>query len=146
MGYRSDVAFAIQTEKPIEGLYAILKIAEPNKETAQPFTTSKEIISAFAEIVSCMRVYKDRKMLTFYAPQWKWYGDCQDAYAHITELAQDYDNEVNIKFAKVGEELEDIEESGIGEYWYDIEFPCISRSLVIDEDFTEEGDEDVKTA
>lgn len=146
MGYRSDIAFAIKTEKPIEGLYAILKIAEPDKETTTPFTSKKEVVSAFTEIVSCMRVFKERKMITFYASQWKWYGDCQDAYNHITELAQNYDNDVNIKFAKVGEDLTDIEEEGVGDYWYEIDFPCISRSLVIDEDFKEGGDEDVETA
>lgn len=146
MGYRSDIAFAIKTEKPIEGLYAILKIAEPDKETTTPFTSKKEVVSAFTEIVSCMRVFKERKMITFYASQWKWYGDCQDAYIQITELAQNYDNDVNIKFAKVGEDLTDIEEEGVGDYWYEIDFPCISRSLVIDEDFKEGGDEDVETA
>lgn len=146
MGYRSDIAFAIKTEKPIEGLYAILKIAEPDKETTTPFTSKKEVVSAFAEIVSCMRLFKERKMITFYANQWKWYGDCQDAYIQITELAQNYDNDVNIKFAKVGEDLTDIEEEGVGDYWYEIDFPCISRSLVIDEDFKEGGDEDVETA
>lgn len=146
MGYRSDIAFAIKTEKPIEGLYAILKMAEPVRDVTKPFTTKQEVISAFSEIVSLMRVFRERKMITFYANQWKWYGDCQDAYIQITEIAQNYDNEVAIKFAKVGEELDDIEEDGVGEYWYDIEFPCISRSLVIDEDFMEEGDDDVETA
>lgn len=146
MGYRSDIAFAIKTEKPIEGLYAILKIAEPDKETTTPFTNKVEVKGAFSEIVGCMRVFKERKMITFYGQQWKWYGDCQDAYNHITELAQNYDEEVNVKFAKVGEELEDIEESGIGEYWYDLDFPYVSRSLVIDDDFKEEGDDDVKNA
>jgi hypothetical protein len=146
MGYRSDIAFAIKTEKPIEGLYAVLKIAEPDKPTTAPFTTSKEVISAFSEIVGLMRVFKSRNMLTFYGQQWKWYGDCQDAYAHITELAQNYDNDVTIKFAKVGEELNDVEEEGIGEYWYDLDYPYVSRSLVIDEDFKEEGDENVETA
>lgn len=146
MGYRSDIAFAIKTEKPIEGLYAILKIAEPDKETTTPFTSKKEVVSAFAEIVGCMRVFKERKMITFYGQQWKWYGDCQDAYLHITELAQNYDNDVNIKFAKVGEEINDVEEDGIGEYWYDLDYPFVSRSLVIDEDFKEEGDADVEIA
>lgn len=146
MGYRSDIAFAIKTEKPIEGLYAILKIAEPNKEPTRPFATKNLTISAFSEIVGLMRVFKSRNMITFYARQWKWYGDCQDAYNHITELAQDYDEEVNVKFAKVGEDLTDIEESGIGEFWYEIDFPYIARSLEIDNDFIEEGDEDVTTA
>ena len=53
---------------------------------------------------------------------------------------------VNVKFAKVGEDLTDIEESGVGEYWYDLDYPCVTRSLVIDDDFREEGDDDVKTA
>ena len=90
-----------------------------------------------------MRVYKDRNMITFYAEQWKWYGDCADAYSHITELAQNYDEEVNVKLAKVGEELGDLTEEGIGEYWYELDYPFISRSLEMNEDFQEEGDADV---
>jgi len=143
MGYRSDVAFAIKTEKPIEGLYAILKIAEPNKSTTEPFTSDTEVISAFAEIVGRMRVFKSRNMITFYANQWKWYGDCVDAYSHITEISQAYDEEVLVKFAKVGEELGDLEESGVGDDWYELDYPYIQRSLEIDEDFQEEGDADV---
>jgi hypothetical protein len=145
MGYRSEIAFAIKTEKPIEGLYAILKIAEPNREATQPFTSKHEAVSAFNEIVGCLRVFKKRNMLTFYGNQWKWYGDCVEAYNHLTELAVNYDNDVLIKFAKVGEELEDLEESGVGEDWYELDYPYVSRSLEIDEDFQEEGDEDVET-
>ena len=143
MGYRSEVAFAIKTEKPIEGLYAVLKIAEPNKETTEPFTTNTEVVDAFSEIVGRMRVFKARNMITFFANQWKWYGDCQDAYSHITEISQAYDDEVLIKFAKVGEELGDLEESGVGDDWYELDYPYIQRSLEIDEDFQEEGDADV---
>lgn len=143
MGYRSDVAFAIRTEKPIEGLYAILKIAEPTKDSTEPFTKTEEVISAFAEIVRKMRVHKDRNMITFYANQWKWYGDCVSAYEHITELALSYDKDVNMKIAKVGEELGDLIEEGTGECWYELDYPFISRSLEINEDFQELGDEDV---
>lgn len=146
MGYRSDIAFAIKTEKPIDGLYAILKIAEPDKESTAPFTSKADVNSAFSEIVGLMRVFKSRNMITFYARQWKWYGDCKDAYNHITHLAQNYDNDVNIKFAKVGEDLTDIEEDGVGEYWYDLDYPYVARSLEIDNDFMEEGDKDVTTA
>lgn len=143
MGYRSDVAFAIRTEKPIEGLYAILKIAEPTEDSTEPFTDKEDVVSAFAEIVRKMRVYKDRNMITFYANQWKWYGDCVSAYEHITELALSYDEDVNLKFAKIGEELGDLTEEGTGEHWYELDYPFISRSLEMNEDFQELGDEDV---
>jgi hypothetical protein len=145
MGYRSEIAFAIKTEKPIEGLYAVLKIAEPNRETTEPFTNKTEAVSAFKEIVSCMRVFKKRNMITFFADQWKWYGDCVEAYNHITELAVNYDNDVLIKFAKVGEDLADVEEQGVGENWWELDYPYVSRSLQIDNDFQEGGDEDVES-
>lgn len=142
MGYRSEVAFAIKTEKPIEGLYAILKIAEPNKESTAPFTSKQETIDAFADIVGRLRVFKDKNMITFFANQWKWYGDCQDAYTHMTDIAQAYDEAVLIKYARVGEELGDLDESGVGDCWYELEYPYVQRSLEIDNNFQEEGDED----
>jgi hypothetical protein len=145
MGYRSEIAFAIKTEKPIDGLYALLKITEPNEDSASA-SSMGDVVDAYKEIVSKFRIYKSKKMLTFYASHWKWYSDCQSAYAFILDVATNYDNEVSARFARIGESTDDIEEEAHGDYGWDLDYPYVSRSLEMDDEFNEEGDEDAETA
>ena len=144
MGYRSEIAFALRTVKPIEGLYAVLKIAEYDKEdTGQPFAGRKEVDGAFKDIVGRMRVYKSKNTIKFYADQWKWYGDCQAAFEYIIHLATNYDNDMACRFVRIGEQSDDTEEESYGEGW-DLDYPCVIRRIEIDNGFTEEGDEDAE--
>lgn len=146
MGYRSDVAFAIKTEKPIDGLYALLKIVEPDDEEQFSSQSMDEVIDTYKEIVSRLRVYKSKNMITFYASHWKWYSDCQSAYGFILDVATNYDNDVAVRFARIGESTDDIEEDAHGDYGWDLDYPYVVRSLEMDDEFNEQGDDDAETA
>lgn len=145
MGYRSDIAFAIETDKSVDELYALLKLALPNKPSNEPFTKTEEVVDAFRDIVGRMRVYRDRNRITFYANQWKWYGDCEQAYKHIVEICETYDTEIAIRFVRIGESSDDCEEETVGEGW-ELDYPQLVRSMDISEEFKEEGTENVEHA
>jgi hypothetical protein len=139
MGYRSDIAFAIQTEKPIEGLHAILKIAEFTRDTTEPFTNTQEVNDAFKDIVSHLRVHKDKNLMTFYVTQWKWYSDCQCAHGFLMDLAGNYDNDFCAKFVRIGETADDVEEDAWGDAGWDLDYPYVVRRIELDDTF-KEGD------
>lgn len=145
MGYRSDIAFAIETNKSVDELYAVLKLALPNKPSNEPFTRTEDVISAFQDIVRRMRVYRDDNRITFYASQWKWYGDCEQAYKHIIEVCENYDTDIAMRFVRLGESSDDCDEETVGNGW-EIDYPQFVRSIELSEQFKEEGTENAEHA
>lgn len=111
MGYRSEVAFCIQIKEP-EKFAALLKLNNTD---------------AIKEMMQFM--YLEDGLLHFYHGHWKWYGDSDGAFTTILEMAESYDEEFACKFARYGEESDDIQEDAWGDAGWDLEYPYVVRDL-----------------
>jgi len=126
MGYRSEVAFCLRVKEP-EQFVALTRV---NAE------------DALKEMLDNMYYYEDHekiKYILFTHNYWKWYDDSEKAFAELMELAKNYDKDFACKFARVGENADDIEEEAFGDDGWDLEYPYVVRTLevgVLPEDLT----------
>jgi hypothetical protein len=126
MGYRSEVAFCLRVKKP-EQFVALTRV---NAE------------DALKEMLDNMYYYEDDKKIKyilFTHNYWKWYDDSEKAFAELMELAKNYDKDFACKFARVGENADDIEEEAFGDDGWYLEYPYVVRMLevgVLPEDLT----------
>ena len=126
MGYRSEVAFCLRVKEP-EQFVALTRV---NAE------------DALKEMLDNMYYYEDDKKIKyilFTHNYWKWYDDSEKAFAELMELAKNYDKDFACKFARVGENADDIEEEAFGDDGWDLEYPYVVRTLevgVLPEDLT----------
>ena len=116
MGYRSEVAFCLRVKEP-EQFVALAKV---NAEDAL-----KEMLDNMYYIEG----EGDLTYILFTHNYWKWYGDSEEALAGLMEMAKNYDEDFACRFARVGEETNDMEEEAFGEDGWDLEFPCVMRGL-----------------
>lgn len=116
MGYRSEVAFCLRVKEP-EQFVALAKV---NAEDAL-----KEMLDNMYYIEG----EGDLTYILFTHNYWKWYEDSEKALAGLMEMAKNYDKDFACKFARVGEETNDIEEEAFGEDGWYLEFPCVMRGL-----------------
>lgn len=112
MGYRSHVSFCIQTKEP-EAFVALLKIE------------GNEVINEFLDN---MWLASDG-ILYFESDHWKWYEESERALYRVVELGEDYDKDFAVRFARVGEETDDIHEESWGDGGWDLEFPIVIRTV-----------------
>jgi hypothetical protein len=103
MGYRSDVAFVIRFEKPEDrDTYLALHLTKADIETNEALRYIKKL---------------DEDKLFFHETDWKWY----DGYATVDKLTEFYQGVTKMfedsayLFYRVGEDLEDIEQSDDGD-------------------------------
>lgn len=124
MGYRSEVAFC-------------LRVKEPEKFIALAKIDANDVLK---EMLDNMYYYEDHqkiKYIMFKHGHWKWYDDSDRALTDLMELAENYDEEYACRFARIGEETDDIQEEAFGEYGWDLEHPyvvCQLETGVKDED------------
>ena len=113
MGYRSEVTFCLQVKNP-EVFIGLLKVKD------------EEILNYFLE-----HMYLVEGLIHFYASSWKWYPDSQKAFRELMNTAEKYDKNFACRFARVGEETNDIEDESFGETGWDLEFPYTVTQLEI---------------
>ncbi len=122
MGYRSDVYCEIK----LEG-----KTAAEVKQEVENFMSKYKLYDIFDE------VYKTNdESLCLVAHSVKWYDDFDDVQAFESyisyiddNLNRDKDNETFIYFCRIGEDIDDVEERGIGyNVWSDTHM-CFTRTV-----------------
>jgi hypothetical protein len=131
MGYRSDVAYTIRfsganDDKARQSFYTFLAEAKANEDTAGCFTEEDE---AFQVVESAWTI-------NFHAEYVKWNESFNDVSCHeaLLKLAMgwvDDENEcIGYFFARIGEEINDIEET-FGGNW-ESDWVVISRQIAVD--------------
>jgi hypothetical protein len=111
MGYRSEVGFCLQVKEP-EKFVALLKLKD------------NEVIKEMMQYM-----YLEGGLLHFHHYHWKWYDDSKSAMDKIMEMGMDYDEDFAGRFARYGEESEDVEEDAWGENGWDLDYPYVVRSI-----------------
>jgi hypothetical protein len=117
MGYRSEVAFAIQF---------------PTPEQRTAFTVAIKLAADPAE-VACLDEYTnyDDRTYTAQFTDVKWYPDYADVKAHHTLMERAVeDHGASYYFVRIGEEINDIEEQHCGD---DVPWDvvCLHRSVSV---------------
>ncbi len=124
MGYRSEIAFYLRVKEP-EKFIALAKI---------------DANDTLKEMLNNMYYYEDHqkiKYILFKHSHWKWYDDSERAFNDLMEMAENYDEEFACRFARIGEEISDIEEDAYGNDGWDLEYPYVTAEVstgVADED------------
>lgn len=135
MGYRSEVAFC-------------LRVKEPEKFIALAKVSADDVLK---EMLDNMYYYEDRqkiKYIMFKHSYWKWYDESEETFAELMEMAEDYDANFACRFARTGENFDDVEQQVFGE-GDDLDYPYVVKSVEIgalDEDLKpiiEKEDENV---
>lgn len=124
MGYRSEVAFCLQVKEP-EKFVSLMKLKADD--------TLKEMLGNMYYFED----HQKRKYIMFKHSYWKWYDESDKAFAEILNMAEAYDEEFACRFARSGENMEDVSEDAYGENGWDLEYPYVVKSLetgVLDED------------
>ena len=118
MGYRSEVAFCLRVKEP-EQFVALMKLKED------------QVIKEFLEYM-----WLNNNLLYFHHHHWKWYEDSEKALAGLMEMAKNYDEYFACRFARVGEEADDLIEESFGECGWDLDYPYVVRHLEVGFDST----------
>lgn len=117
MGYRSEVAFCLQVKEP-EKFIALMKVKADN--------VLREMLDNMYYVPN-----KDYPYILFTHSYWKWYEDSENAFNSLLHMAENYDADYACKFARTGENLDDIEEEAYGEAGWDLPTPFIARHVEI---------------
>jgi hypothetical protein len=105
MGYRSEVGFFIEFTKDPEEFIALMRV------------DGRDIFKDFLRFMY-IEYYKDRPMeeddpkggVHFHHNYWKWYEDSTAGLHDLLAMAEDFDENFKVKFARTGEESDDTEE------------------------------------
>jgi hypothetical protein len=134
MGYRSEVAYGIKVDDIVwnddateeeknlsaDGIFLLMLTEMQGDEVA------KKCFDSTNDINDYLTIDKEARTIKFYADSVKWYDSYEDVKCHerlyemMVEYAELYDskqgmeNPVSCSFIRIGEEIEDIEESGSG--------------------------------
>jgi len=134
MGYRSEVAYGIKVDDIVwsdqateeeknlsaDGLFLLMLTEMQGDEIA------KKCFDDTYDINVHLTVNKEARTILFHEDSLKWYDSYEDVKAHerlyeiMVEYADDFnekqgmENPVSCSFIRIGEEIEDIEESGSG--------------------------------
>jgi hypothetical protein len=118
MGYRSDVSFCLQVKEP-EQFVALMKLKEDR------------VIKEFLEYM-----WLSKDLLHFHHHHWKWYDDSEKAFGDLMNMAEEYDPEFACRFARIGEEADDLIEEAFGECGWGLDYPYVVRHLEVGFDST----------
>jgi hypothetical protein len=133
MGYRSDVSFCLQVKEP-EQFVALMKLKDD------------EVLKEMLEFM-----WLNEDLLHFHHYHWKWYDDSEKAFGDLMNMAEEYDPDFACRFARVGENADDVIEESFGEGGWDLDYPYVVRHLEVGFDSTyakkliEEEKEDAST-
>ena len=118
MGYRSEVAFCLRVKEP-EKFIALVKVS------------ANDVIK---EMLDNMYYFDDGlggKLIMFKHGYWKWYDDPEQAFGDLMNMAKNYDEEFACRFARSGENVEDIQEEAFGDEGWDLEYPYVIKTLEV---------------
>jgi hypothetical protein len=118
MGYRSEAAFCLQVKEP-EKFVSLMKLKADD--------TLKEML----DNMYYFEDHQKRKYIMFKHSYWKWYNESDKAFAEILNMAEAYDEEFACRFARSGENLDDVEEEAHGEMGWDLYYPYVVRAVEI---------------
>lgn len=114
MGYRSVAAFCLSVKEP-EKFVALLK-------TKDDKVTNEMLQYMYLDVEG---------LIHFYVDHWKWYEESETAFSGIMNMAQEYDGDMSCRFARYGEEMDDVHEEAFGDLGWDLDYPYIVRSMEI---------------
>ena len=126
MGYRSEVAFCLQ-------------VKEPDKFIALARIDADDALKEMIDNMYYVEDHQKTKYILFKHNYWKWYADSESAFNKLMELAENYDEEFACRFARSGENLDDVEEEAHGDNGWDLEYPYVVRMVecgVLNDDLT----------
>lgn len=117
MGYRSEVAFC-------------LKVKEPEKFIALAKLKADDVLK---EMLDNMYYVPDEDVtyILFTHTYWKWYEESERAFHSLLTMAENYDEDFACRFARSGENLDDVEEEAHGEMGWDLYYPYVVRAVEI---------------
>jgi len=123
MGYRSEVAFCLRVKEP-EKFIALVKV------------NSTDVIREMLNNMYYFEDHLDNRYIMFKHSYWKWYDDSESAFADLMNLAESYDPEFACRFARSGENFDDVVEETFGD-GNDLDYPYIVKAVecgALDED------------
>jgi hypothetical protein len=115
MGYRSEVAFCLRVKEP-EKFIALVKLNDDD--------TLKEMLDNMYYITD-----GGSPCILFQHNYWKWYEESHRALHTIMDMAQNYDEDFACKFARLGENADDVEEIAFGGMGWDLDYPYVVRNI-----------------
>lgn len=136
MGYRSEVAYVIRfRDKHLRNTFVELILAKGDKHLTDALN-------------HCM-VKPEDNTVCFYAPHWKWYESYPEVQAHneLMRWAKElYEDDCDYRFARIGEEQDDIESDITGGDLDDLDdvYPVSTLEVSFDKDYTPYGGEGCK--
>jgi hypothetical protein len=104
-------------------------VKEPEKFIALAKINANDVLKEMLDNMYYIDGAGDIKYILFTHNYWKWYEDCEQTFARLMEMAENYDEDFACRFARVGEETNDLEEEAFGEDGWELEFPCVMRGL-----------------
>jgi hypothetical protein len=111
-------------------------VKEPEKFIALAKIDANDTLKEMLNNMYYFEDHQNIKYILFKNSHWKWYDESERAFNDLMGMAEDYDEEFACRFARIGEEIADIEEDAYGEGW-DLEHPYVTAELstgVADED------------
>jgi hypothetical protein len=90
--------------------------------------------SVLKEMLDYMWLSED--LLHFHHHNWKWYDDSEKAFGDLMNMAEKYDPDFACRFARVGENPDDVIEESFGEGGWDLDYPYVVRHLDVGFDST----------
>jgi hypothetical protein len=104
-------------------------VKEPEQFIALARVNAEDALKEMLDNMYYIEGEGDLTYILFTHNYWKWYEDSEKALAGLMEMAENYDEDFACRFARVGEETNDLEEEAFGDDGWDLEFPCVMRGL-----------------
>jgi hypothetical protein len=106
-------------------------VKEPEQFVALTRVNAEDALKEMLDNMYYMEGADEVDYILFTHNYWKWYDDSEKAFAELMELAKNYDKDFACKFARVGENADDIEEEAFGDDGWDLEYPYVVRTLEV---------------
>ena len=124
MGYRSQVGFFIEFTKDPEEFIALMKL--DGREIFKDF-----LRFMYVENYPEPAQEEDEPIggVHFFHEHWKWYGESEIGFTELLQVAENFDKNFKAKFARTGEESDDITEDWFNDDHYELEYPYVVRAV-----------------
>jgi hypothetical protein len=106
-------------------------VKEPEQFVALTRVNAEDALKEMLDNMYYMEGADEVDYILFTHNYWKWYDDSEKAFAELMELAENYDENFACRFARVGENADDIEEEAFGDDGWDLEYPYVVRTLEV---------------